>query len=131
MQVRDLLEVLPRLRLEAYGNYYATLTRFLDNYADSLLWVQLGVIAALVPALTAGSLGQEKERGTLFALFGTELTSWQIILGKLLGRLALLIPLALTSLPALVFVTVVNERALVLLLLALVQQVVLAFALGA
>lgn len=104
---------------------------FLGGYLVLLLQQQLLLLALLIPALTAGSLGQEKERGTLFALFGTELTSWQIVLGKLLGRLALIAPLALTSLPPLVLVTVLTDLDLTRLLLALLQNAVLAFALGA
>lgn len=125
------LDLHPRYRLEAYGDYFATLSRFLDNYADSLLWVQLGVIAALVPFLTAGSIGQEKERGTLFALFGTELNSRQIILGKLLGRLRLVTPIILNTLPALVFMSTLSGRGIAPVVLALAQEAVLAFTIGA
>ena len=49
--------------------------------------------------MTAGALGHEKERGTLQALFGTELQSFEIVLGKLLGRLAILGQLGLIGLP--------------------------------
>src|SRR5205085_1149584 len=89
------------------------------------------LVLAIVPALTAGSLGQEKERGTLFALFGTELTSRQILLGKLLGRLMPILRLLLTALPVLVFVTMYTGRGLTPLMLALAQEVIFAFTLGA
>ena len=104
---------------------------FLDGYLDTLLEVQLVVVLALVPALIAGALGVEKERGTLFALLETQLTSGQILLGKLLGRLALLVPLLLITLPALIFIAAMTDRGLTILVLALTQEVILAIALGA
>jgi ABC-type transport system involved in multi-copper enzyme maturation permease subunit len=103
---------------------------FLDGYLVTLLEVQLVVVLALVPALTAGSLGVEKERGTLFALFETQLTSRQIVLGKLFGRLALIVPMMLIALPALVFIAAMTDRGLTVLVLALTQEVILAAALG-
>jgi ABC-type Na+ efflux pump permease subunit len=118
-------------RLELYGAVYAQQMEFLDNYLVLLLQYQLVLVLAIIPAITASSLGQEKERGTLFALFGTSLTSRQILLGKLLGRLILLVPLALATLPALVFIATLTGRGLTPLILALAQQAILAFALGA
>lgn len=70
-------------------------------------------------------------RGTLFALFGTQMTSRQILLGKLLGRLILILPLVLTTLPALVFIATLAGRALTPLILALIQEAIAAIALGA
>ena len=49
-----------------------------------MLQFQLVLIIAVVPALTASSLGQEKERGTLLSLLSTRLPRNQIIWGKLL-----------------------------------------------
>jgi ABC-type transport system involved in multi-copper enzyme maturation permease subunit len=95
-----------------------------------LLQFQLVLIIAITPAFTASSLGQEKERGTLFALFGTQLTSRQILLGKLLGRLILIVPLVLTTLPILVFAATLTGRELTPLILALAQEAIIAFALG-
>src|SRR5438128_515770 len=96
----------PQARLEVYRTVRVQQIAFFNYYLVLLLQIQLALVMALVPAVTAGSLGQEKERGTLFALFGTELTSQQILLGKLLGRLMLLLPLVLTTLPALVLLTI-------------------------
>jgi len=111
----------PLSRLELYGAIYAQQIQFLDDYLDLLLRLQLVLVIAIVPAVTASSLGQEKERGTLFALFGTELTSRQI----------LILPLVLTPLPALVFIATLTGRGLTLLMLALAQETMLAIALGA
>jgi ABC-type transport system involved in multi-copper enzyme maturation permease subunit len=121
----------PRARLAIFASRQVQQANFCDNYYVLLLQFQLVLICALTPALLAGSLGQEKERGTLFALFGTQLTSSQILLGKLLGRLLLILPLIVGTLPALVFLATMAGRSLLILFLALLQEVVLAFALGA
>src|SRR5439155_4729499 len=113
------------------GTMHTQLMEFLDGYLALLLQFQLMLVLAIVPALTASSLGQEKERGTLFALFGTQLTSRQILLGKLLGRLILIVPLILTTLPALVFMATLTGRGLTPLILALTQEAIFAIAVGA
>jgi ABC-type transport system involved in multi-copper enzyme maturation permease subunit len=121
----------PHARLVLFRDLQAQQTEFLSRYFAILLHVQLVAVLAVVPALAAGCLGQEKERGTLFALFGTELTSRQILAGKLLGRLMLIMPLALTTLPALAFLSSMTSRGLPVLILALAQEAILAFAVGA
>jgi hypothetical protein len=121
----------PHARLVLFGTLYTLQMEFLDNYLVLLLQFQLVLVIAIIPALTASSLGQEKERGTLFALFGTELTSQQILLGKLLGRLIPIVPLVLTTLPVLVFLATMTGQGLTALLLTLAQEAIFAFALGA
>jgi ABC-type Na+ efflux pump permease subunit len=96
-----------------------------------LLCQQLVLILLLTPAVTAGALGHEKERGTLAALFGTELSSRQIVTGKLLGRLAVLVHTGLGGLPVLVFLACMSDLGVPRLLLALAQAGVLTFALAA
>jgi len=92
---------------------------------------QLKMVMAITPAIMASCLGQDKERGTLFALFGTQLTSRQIVLGKLLGRLALFVPVFFAALPVLVFMITVTGQGFSILILALAQQMIVAFGLGA
>jgi ABC-type transport system involved in multi-copper enzyme maturation permease subunit len=121
----------PLSRLELHRTIHLQQIEFLDYYFALLLQFQLVLIITIIPAITASSLGQEKERGTLFALFGTALTSRQILLGKLLGRLILVMPLVLTTLPALVFIATLTGRGLTPLILALAQEAVIALALGA
>jgi ABC-type transport system involved in multi-copper enzyme maturation permease subunit len=130
--VRGAVPVVSHLsHLDLSRDHHAQLMLFLDSYVALLLQFQLLLVIAITPAILASCLGQEKERGTLFALFGTQLSSRQIVLGKLLGRLALLVPVWLTALPVLVFIFTATGRGLTLLLLALAQQVILAFAIGA
>jgi hypothetical protein len=101
------------------------------KYAPLLLHQQLLLVIFLTPALTAGALVVEKERDTLQALYGTELGSFQIVAGKLLGRLAALAWGASPAVPLLVFGATLAELPLGPLLLAFVQAGVLAFALAA
>jgi ABC-type transport system involved in multi-copper enzyme maturation permease subunit len=114
-------------RLELYRIKYSHQLEFLDYYFALLLRYQLVLVIMIIPALTAGSLGQEKERGTLFALFGTELTSRQILQGKLLGRLIAIVPLVLSTLPALVFIATYTGRGMIPLILVLGQETIIAF----
>jgi ABC-type transport system involved in multi-copper enzyme maturation permease subunit len=61
------------------------------------------------PIITAGSITDEKWRGTLQYMFTADLTSWEIVAGKFLGRLAQVATLFLTGLPVLCFFGVFCE----------------------
>src|SRR5687768_14066840 len=52
---------------------YSARLQFYNDHFFLLLHQQLVLVVVLTPALTAGALGQDKERGTLLALFTTEL----------------------------------------------------------
>ncbi len=121
-----------RNRLELHRFLITQHVEFLDRYAVMVLSIQLVLVMGIVPFLSAGSLALEKESGTLFELFGTQLTSQQILLGKLLGRLLMVVPMMSISVPSLVLVVTLGSGELVTpLFLALVQQVIVAFVLGA
>ena len=53
----------------------------------------------LTPAFVAWAITDEKSRGTLQYLLTSSLTTWEIVVGKLLGRLVHLGLLALAALP--------------------------------
>src|SRR5262245_43386865 len=120
----------PRSRLTRHREEHELHDQFLHSYQGTLLKYQLVIIVAITPALTASSLGQEKKRGTLFALFCTQLTSRQILMGLLLGRLCVLMPLMITIVPALVIMITSTEQGYLPILLAYVHQVTIAFAFG-
>jgi ABC-type transport system involved in multi-copper enzyme maturation permease subunit len=75
--------------------------RFAESFFHWFISVQFVAVAVLTPALTAGALAEEKDRGTLEYLFTTDLRSHEIVLGKLASRLAAVLMLALTGLPVL------------------------------
>jgi ABC-type transport system involved in multi-copper enzyme maturation permease subunit len=79
------------------------MTRFAGSFLYAFLIVQFGVVVMLTPAYTAGAIAEEKERGTLEFLLATDLSSCEIVLGKLLARLLNLGTLLLAGLPVLGF----------------------------
>jgi ABC-type transport system involved in multi-copper enzyme maturation permease subunit len=106
-------------------------TAFWERYLFLLLQELFWWIVLLTPAVTAGALGHEKERGTLLALFCTRLRSSEIVIGKLLGRLLLVVLPALAALPFLVLATTLGELSPVGVFLALILLLVLMLALAA
>jgi ABC-type transport system involved in multi-copper enzyme maturation permease subunit len=111
-------------------NVYATPT-VASWFVETFVVQQLILLLLATPVFTAGALTDEKTRGTLQYLLTTDLLSWDIVAGKLLGRLAQVGLLVLTGLPLVCFLGVfcgVEPLALVALLLVSVMPL---FALGA
>jgi hypothetical protein len=98
--------------------------RFANDYLTTVLGQQFFLLVFAAPLLTAGALGQEKERGTLQALLGTQLSNSDIVLGKLVGRMALLGQVALVALPEMVLLAGVAEISLARLALAVITTMV-------
>ena len=77
----------------------------LARFAEDFFWVyavtQFLVVAALTPAFTAAAITDEKERKTLDFLLVTDLSTHEILLGKLAARGGLLFTLVLAGLPIL------------------------------
>jgi len=68
--------------------------------------VQGAAVFVVTPAYLANAIAEERERGTLGLLFATPLLDREIILGKLLGRVAHMGLILLTGLPILAVVRV-------------------------
>jgi ABC-type transport system involved in multi-copper enzyme maturation permease subunit len=66
-----------------------------------LVGVQFAAIFLFLPPLMAGAIAQEKERDTLGLLFLTDLTPWELVLQKYVGRLIPMLTLLFLSLPLL------------------------------
>jgi ABC-type transport system involved in multi-copper enzyme maturation permease subunit len=66
-----------------------------------LVTAQMLTIYLFLPPLMAGAIAQEKERDTLGLLFLTDLTPWEFILQKYVGRLIPMMTLLFLSLPLL------------------------------
>jgi ABC-type transport system involved in multi-copper enzyme maturation permease subunit len=77
------------------------MARFAESFALRFLFMQLCAVVLLTPAYAAGVIAQEKDRKTLDFLLAADLTSREILLGKLTARLAHLGLLLLTGLPIL------------------------------
>ena len=66
-----------------------------------VLFLQAAAILILTPAYLASAFTEEKERKTLHFLYVTSLRDHELVLGKLLGRLALLGTILIVGLPVL------------------------------
>jgi hypothetical protein len=79
------------------------IAQFAEDFFTNFLIVQLGMVFLLTPAYTATAIAEEKERRTLDFLLATDLRGREIVLGKLVPRLAQLSLVILTGLPILGF----------------------------
>lgn len=72
----------------------------------TLVWLETVAICFLTPALTAGCISIEKERQTLEVLLTTGMSTWDIIKGKYLSSIMLVLMLIVSGLPvmSLVFI---------------------------
>lgn len=67
--------------------------------AMAILWTQYPALLLLAPIITGPALCDERRQRTLPALLTTPLNSWEIVLGKLSGRLTQALILGAISLP--------------------------------
>jgi ABC-type transport system involved in multi-copper enzyme maturation permease subunit len=79
---------------------------FATSFVTWVLNQQYLIILLATPAFTAGAITDEKTRGTLMYLFSADLTAWEILVGKLLGRTFEVLVLLLATLPFVCFVGV-------------------------
>jgi ABC-type transport system involved in multi-copper enzyme maturation permease subunit len=68
-------------------------------FAESYVAQQMILLALLTPAFVAGAITDEKRRGTLQYLLTADLEARHILLGKLLGRVAQVVLVAVAGLP--------------------------------
>ena len=59
-----------------------------ETFFSVFMCVQLGLVVLLTPAYVAGSIAEEKDRKTLEFMLATDLCNHEIVLSKLLSRLA-------------------------------------------
>jgi ABC-type transport system involved in multi-copper enzyme maturation permease subunit len=79
------------------------MARFAETFFYTFMSVQFTMVVVLTPAYTAGAIAEEKERKTLEFLLATDLRNREIVLSKLLSRLANITLLTLAGLPILSF----------------------------
>lgn len=103
---------------------------FASGFVEVFVVQQLILMLLATPAFAAGAITDEKTRGTLQYLLTADLTAWEIVLGKLVGRMAQVAILALVGLPLLCFVGVFGGLHPLLLLAVLATTVAPLFALG-
>jgi ABC-type transport system involved in multi-copper enzyme maturation permease subunit len=103
---------------------------FGSRFTAVLIGQQLLLLVLATPAYTAGAIADEKTRGTLQYLLTADLNAWEIIVGKLLGRVAQVALLALAALPLICFVGVFGGLNLLALFALIAVTVAPLFALG-
>lgn len=79
----------------------AKTAKIAEKFFFTLMTVQLLMVLVLTPAYLAGCIAEEKDRKTLEFLLATDLDSREIVLGKLLARLANMALIVLAALPVL------------------------------
>ncbi|MBL8799755.1 MAG: ABC transporter permease subunit [Planctomycetia bacterium] len=79
---------------------------FATGFVEVFVVQQLIIILLVTPAFAAGAITEEKTRGTLQYMLTAHLTAAEIVLGKLLGRMAQVGLLIIAGLPVLCFVGV-------------------------
>jgi ABC-type transport system involved in multi-copper enzyme maturation permease subunit len=79
----------------------ALIAAFAWSFFSIFSWLQLLAVAALGPAMAAGTIAQERERRTIEYLFASTLSNAEIVLGKLLARLMHVGYLVLAGMPIL------------------------------
>jgi ABC-type transport system involved in multi-copper enzyme maturation permease subunit len=101
------------------------------NYLTYTLITQtLLLLFVLTPAFVAGAITDEKSRGTLYLLLTADLASWEIVTGKLLGRVSRVLLLSLAVLPMLAFSHRFNSVGLTGMAVLGFISVVVAFTIG-
>jgi ABC-type transport system involved in multi-copper enzyme maturation permease subunit len=80
------------------------MARFAEWLFFTFMIVQLVLTVVLTPAYVAGAIAEEKDRKTLEYLLATDLRNREIVLSKLVARLANLLLIVLAGLPVLSFV---------------------------
>jgi ABC-type transport system involved in multi-copper enzyme maturation permease subunit len=111
-------------------NGWAT-AEFAGGFVATLLRQHIVLLLLATPAFTAGAVTDEKTSGTLQYLLAADLTSWEIVLGKLLGRVVQVFLLALCALPVMCFIGVWGGLNVVLLVALAAVTVAPVFAIGA
>ncbi|MCA9259114.1 MAG: ABC transporter permease [Planctomycetales bacterium] len=87
-----------------YGGSVAAMSyREAANSASSVFiafaWLQLVAMMLVTPAMAVGIIATERERRTIEYLFVSDLTNAEIVIGKTLARLLLILKLLLVGLP--------------------------------
>ncbi|MBI1830295.1 MAG: ABC transporter permease, partial [Planctomycetes bacterium] len=72
-----------------------------ETFFSVFMCVQLGMVVLLTPAYVAGPIADEKDRKTPEFMLATDLNNHEIVLSKLLSRLANMTSLLVTGLPIL------------------------------
>lgn len=102
--------------------------QFVAEYLSLFLWQQMVLIVLISPAIAAGAITDEKERGTLQYLLTADLSSAELVLGKVVGRLIVIANVFLAGLPFLFVLSSFLGLSLGFLLGVLIHTAAMTFA---
>jgi ABC-type transport system involved in multi-copper enzyme maturation permease subunit len=109
----------------------ADLGPFLHGAFQIFVAQQFIFLVLATPAFVAGAITDEKSQGTLQHLLTADLTSWEIIIGKFLGRMAQVGLMALVGCPLICFLAGYGHISLPALLATALLTGLVFFVLGA
>lgn len=73
----------------------------LVNMYSIMSYIEFGMFMLVIPSSTSGSISGEKERKTLDILLSSKMSTFSIVIGKLMASLNMVMMLAISSLPVL------------------------------
>jgi ABC-type transport system involved in multi-copper enzyme maturation permease subunit len=116
-----------------FGNQppLAAVSRFVNAYLDLFVGQHFLLLILVTPTFVAGAIADDKAQGTFQDLLLADLTSWDIAIGKFLGRTSQVAVLALVGAPFFGFVGGYGHVNLLTLLALPAVTAILVFALGA
>ena len=102
----------------------------LTNLYTVMAYIEFGIIAIIVPAITAGAVVGERERQTLDVLLASKVSSASIIWGKMLSCVQIVVIVWVSSLPVLSIVLVYGGIRLINLIMLLLAIICTGFYFG-
>ena len=95
-----------------------------------MAYIEFGIIAIVVPAITAGAVVGERERQTLDVMLASKVSSFSIIWGKMLSCAQLVVIVCMSSLPVLSIVFIYGGIRISNLLVLLFAVICIGFYFG-
>jgi ABC-type transport system involved in multi-copper enzyme maturation permease subunit len=112
-------------------SHAAAMSDAVDAFFQLFLAQHFLLVIFATPAFVAGAITDERAAGTLEHLLTADLTAWEIVVGKLLGRLIQVAILTLAGWPLVVFLIGFGYLDWSAVICPVIVTVVLLFALGA
>lgn len=100
------------------------------NVFRGMMTLEYALVLFLVPSYTSGAISGERERQTLEILLTTKMKPFQIVIGKLLSSISLIILLVISSLPILSIIFSVGGASVTELLKLIIMCITSAIYIG-
>ncbi|MDD6208257.1 MAG: ABC transporter permease subunit [Clostridiales bacterium] len=100
------------------------------NVFRGMMTLEYALVLFLVPSYTSGAISGERERQTLEILLTTKMKPFQIVIGKLLSSISLIILLVISSLPILSIIFSIGGASVIELLKLILMCITSAIYIG-